>query len=184
MRLLKAQNTNLRNIYGKGVKYDINDRVFVDSNNVMLIPKGTTSQRPVDATTGDMRYNTDNNEFEVYQGTSATWKRLAYKQPTAIVQQQFGPADGIETKFGPLNPQWNNDGGDYESYSIGAGEGNQIIVLVENVMQIHGSSNNFIIEENPAGYAAGNYISFSSAPPAAGTGGADVYITVLYHFDK
>jgi len=41
MRLLKAQNTNLRSIYGKGVKYDINDQVIVDSENVMLIPKGT-----------------------------------------------------------------------------------------------------------------------------------------------
>ena len=44
MRLLKAQNTNLRNIYGKGVKYDVNNRVTVDSENVMLVPKGTTAQ--------------------------------------------------------------------------------------------------------------------------------------------
>ena len=41
MRLLKGQNTNLRNIYGKGVKYDVNDQVVVDSTNVMRIPVGT-----------------------------------------------------------------------------------------------------------------------------------------------
>ena len=39
MRLIKAQNTNLRNIYGKGVKYDVDDQVIVDSTNVMLVPK-------------------------------------------------------------------------------------------------------------------------------------------------
>ncbi len=33
MRLLKAQNTNLRNIKGKGVKYDVNDQVILDSTN-------------------------------------------------------------------------------------------------------------------------------------------------------
>jgi hypothetical protein len=57
MRLLKAQNTNLRNIYGKGVKYDINDQVILDSNNVMLIPKGTSAQRPADPTDGHLRFN-------------------------------------------------------------------------------------------------------------------------------
>ena len=46
MRLLKAQNTNLRNIYGKGIKYDINGQVIIDSTNVMLVPKGTEADRP------------------------------------------------------------------------------------------------------------------------------------------
>ena len=54
MRLLKAQNTNLRNIYGKGVKYDVDNQVIVDSENVMLIPKGTEAQRPATPNNGHM----------------------------------------------------------------------------------------------------------------------------------
>ena len=58
MRLIKAQNTNLRNIYGKGVKYDVNDQVILDSTNVVLLPKGTTDQRTNSPVNGHMRYNT------------------------------------------------------------------------------------------------------------------------------
>jgi len=61
MRLLKAQNTNQRSIIGKGVKYDIDDQVIVDSNNVMLVPKGTTAQRPTSPNNGHLRYNTTDN---------------------------------------------------------------------------------------------------------------------------
>lgn len=183
MRLLKAQNTNLRNIYGKGVKYDINDQVIVDSTNVMLLPVGTTAQRPANPTEGHLRYNSDNNEFEAYQGSSSTWKRISFKEPTTITRQTFGPADGIETIFGPLNSSWNNDGGDYQDYTVPV-SGENILVLVENVFQINGAANNYTIVQNPSGFAAGYYLEFTSAPPAAGAGGADVYITVLHNFDK
>ena len=67
MRLLKAQNTNLRNIYGNGVKYDVDQQVVLDSTNSMMISKGTTAQRPTSPVNGHMRYNTDENEFEFYQ---------------------------------------------------------------------------------------------------------------------
>ena len=67
MRLLKAQNTNLRNIYGKGVKYDINDQVIIDSTNVVLVPKGTEAQRPT-ASKGMFRFNDDTDSFEGYDG--------------------------------------------------------------------------------------------------------------------
>ena len=40
----------------------------------MLIPVGTTAQRPVSPTNGDMRYNTDNGQFEGYQG--GAWGQL------------------------------------------------------------------------------------------------------------
>jgi len=59
MRLLKGQNTNLRNIYGKGVKYDVLDKVIVDSTNSVLVPKGNTAQRPDNPINGELRYNTD-----------------------------------------------------------------------------------------------------------------------------
>ena len=40
MRLLKRQTTNLRSIAGKGVQYDIDDQVIVDSQRAMVVPKG------------------------------------------------------------------------------------------------------------------------------------------------
>ena len=67
MRLIKAQNTNLRNIYGKGVKYDVNDQVILDSTNTVLVPSGTTAQRPTSPVNGHMRYNTTDARFEIYE---------------------------------------------------------------------------------------------------------------------
>ena len=40
----------------------------------MLIPKGTTAQRPLVPVDGEMRYNTDTNQFEGYQG--GAWGQL------------------------------------------------------------------------------------------------------------
>ena len=47
MRLLKAQNTNLRNIYGAGIRYDVNGQVIIDSSNTLNIPnKLNKSKKP------------------------------------------------------------------------------------------------------------------------------------------
>lgn len=40
----------------------------------MLIPKGTTAERPVSPVDGEMRYNTTTNQFEGYQG--GAWGQL------------------------------------------------------------------------------------------------------------
>lgn len=177
MRLLKAQNTNLRNIYGKGVKYDIDDQVILDSNNVMLVPKGTTAQRPSTPITGHVRYNTDANEFEAYQNSA--WRKVRYKEPNqdpGITQQNLGNGDADETVFGPLAS------GDAD-YPVPAAAQN-VLVFVENVFQISGT--NYTLEQSVSGsltgpntpYADGWYIKFTSAPDLAKP------ITVLHNFDK
>jgi hypothetical protein len=43
-------------------------------NEFMLIPKGTTAQRPAVPVDGEMRYNTTTNQFEGYQG--GAWGQL------------------------------------------------------------------------------------------------------------
>ena len=63
MRLIKAQTTNLRSIKAKGVRYDINGQVVMESTDSVLVPKGTTAQRPTSPTNGHIRYNTDTNEM-------------------------------------------------------------------------------------------------------------------------
>lgn len=156
MRLIKAQNTNLRNIYGKGVKYDINDQVIVDSTNVMLIPKGTTAERPATATNGHLRYNTDTDEFEAY--ANGEWRKLRYKEPyghntndPGIVIQTLGfgsvdmLGDNIEVYFGPLDSQDQNT--DYADFTAPVNE-QDILVFVENVYQL--PYTNYTLEQNPA----------------------------------
>ena len=174
MRLLKAQNTNLRNIKGKGVKYDVNDQVILDSTNCVLVPKGTQAQRPTSPVNGHVRYNIDDNEFEVFQ--NGAWRELRYKEPGTITQQNLGNGDATETVFGPLNS------GDTD-FPIPAAAQN-VLVLIENVFQI--STTNYTLEQSVAGnltgpnapYADGWYIKFTSAPPLAKP------ITVLHNFDK
>jgi len=151
MRLLKAQNTNLRNIYGKGVKYDIDDQVILDSNNVVLVPKGTTAQRPANPTNGHLRYNTSLNELEVYQQSS--WRSVRYKEPNndpGIVQQNLGNGDATITLFGPLDSQDPNT-----DYTAPAAAQN-VLVLVENVLQI--STTNYTLVQNPSSTNTGQEV--------------------------
>ena len=177
MRLLKAQNTNLRNIYGKGVKYDVDDLVTVDSTNSMIVPKGSDSQIPSSPINGMIRYNTDDDQFEAYQ--NGAWREVRFKEPNqdpGIYQQNLGTGDTTETVFGPL------DSTDPD-YPVPAAAQN-VLVLVENVFQISGT--NYTLEQSVSGsltgpnapYADGWYIKFTSAPDL------DKPVTVLHNFDK
>jgi len=179
MRLLKAQTTNLRSIYGKGVKYDVDDQVIIDSTNTMLVPKGSTAERPTSPSSGHLRYNTTLNELEVYSETA--WRSVRYKEPNndgGIIQQNLGNGDASEVNFGPLNSQDPNT-----NYTAPAAAQN-IFVLVENVFQV--SATNYTLVQSVSGslagdgnpYADGWYIQFTSAPDLAKP------ITVLHNFDK
>ena len=195
MRLIKAQTTNLRSIYGKGVKYDVNDLVTVDSTNSMIVPRGTgdtdfaagtpQNQRPQSFVNGMVRYNTTDEQFEVYQ--NGAWREIRFKEPNqdpGIVWQTLSPAgDAVETVFGELN---SND----SDFSAPAAKEN-IIVLIENVIQI--PQTNYTIhqtaeittggaEEGPnAPYTetdTGWWIKFTSPVPFGKS------VTVIHNFDK
>lgn len=183
MRLLKAQNTNLRNIYGKGVKYDVDDQVIVDSTNSMLVPKGTTTERPATPNNGHIRYNTSLDGDGVEIGLEAyndnEWRRLRYKEPNenpGIVWQNLGNGDANELNFGPL------DSGDPDQVEPIAAE--HVLVLVENVMQL--PATNYTLSQSVSGslggpgqpYADGWYITFSSPPDLAKP------VTVVHNLDK
>jgi hypothetical protein len=190
MRLLKAQSTNLKNIKGNGIRYDVNEQVIMDSTNTMLIPKGSTAQRPVVPENGHLRFNTDDGQFEAYQDNA--WRELSYKEPfrdPGIVQQYVGDGDVAgKTVFGPLDSQ----DADYPTPATSR----NIFVYVENVYQIPGPLQdgslvdifNYTLEESTvgvplsdptnAGYAAGWYIVFAS-PPADGKP-----VIVTHNFDK
>lgn len=175
MRLLKAQNTNQRRIYGKGVQYDINDQVVMESQRALLLPKGPDSEKPGEpsvitgAVEGQIRYNTTDNQLEAYQ--NGAWREIRFKEPNqdpGITIQTFGPGDASEDTFGTL------DSGDTD-YPIPTAEQN-ILVFIENVFQL--PNTNYVLVQNPVGYPAGYYIKFGTPVPFG------KFVTVLHNFDK
>ncbi len=190
MKFLKTKNIS---------KFSINDRtliaypdangpggrVVMNSHGGLMLPKGTTTQRPqlssvrqpTDAN-GTIRYNTTLNTLEAYVG--GTWVTVASPLASAIVKQKLGPGNGTETVFGPLNTSY------VSSYSA---SDHNIMVLVENVVQI-GAGENFNVVQSVSGsltgpgapYADGWYVKFTSPVPATGGGGNPVYVTIYYGY--
>ncbi len=189
MKFLKTKNISRFSINDRTViAYpDTNGpggRVVMNSHGGLMLPKGTTSQRPqltgvrqpTDAN-GTIRYNTTTNSIEAYVG--GAWEVVRAPGSTTITKQTLGPGDGTETVFGPLNSSF------VSSYSASS---DNIIVLVENVMQI--STTNFTVNQSVSGsltgpnapYADGWYVKFTSAVPATGGGGNPVYVTIYYGY--
>ena len=139
MRLLKGQNTNARNIYGRGVQVDTLDQVIADSTNSLRVPYGTTAQRPTTPANGQIRYNSTNNQFEGYENSA--WRNLRYAEPfpAGIVQQSLGNGDATAVCFGPLAS------GDASQPAPAAAQ--NVLVLVENVFQL--ATTNYTLVQNP-----------------------------------
>lgn len=162
MKFLKAQNTSKYSPSDNTISVNPYGRVVMDANGALLMPKGTTAQRPqvsgvrqpTDAN-GSIRYNTDTNEIEGYVGNN--WETIRAAGASAISIESFGPGDATETVFGPLT-------------NIPA-SANNVLVLVENVMQI--PTTNFTLEQSISGslsgpgspYADGWYLKFTSPVP-------------------
>jgi len=178
MRYIKRQSTNSRGLIGRGVHVTPTDKeVVLDSENVVLVPKGPTEKRPQFPRNGHLRYNTDVNEFEMYQDDA--WRQMRFKEPNrdpGIVWQTVGIGDANETVFGPLNSQ----DPDFP-VPIAA---QHVIVLVENVLQL--PTTNYVLEQSSNGnlngpnapYADGWYIVFGSPIPL------DKPVTVIHNLDK
>lgn len=167
MKFLKKLQLAKKNLTDDRIAVDANSLVYFESTNAMKLPIGTTNQQPgqsgntiTSPANGMVRYNSDTNQLEAYQNSA--WRNVRFKEATAITQQSAGTGNGTETKFGPLSP-------------IPTAAQN-VLVLVENVMQI--ATTNYTLVQNPGGYAAGWYISFTSAVPVGKP------VTVLHGFDQ
>ena len=167
MKFLKKLQLAKKNLTDDRIAVDANSLVYFESTNAMKLPIGTTNQQPgqsentvTSPANGMVRYNSSTNQLEAYQNSA--WRNVRFKEATAITQQSAGTGDGTETKFGPLSP-------------IPTAAQN-VLVLVENVMQI--ATTNYTLVQNPGGYAAGWYISFTSAVPVGKP------VTVLHGFDQ
>ncbi len=158
MRFLKTLTLNRRAIYDDRIAVRTDNSVIMNATNNLLIPKGTTSERPASPVNGMIRYNTDLSaygEFEVYQGSS--WRTVRFKEPNAVVLQDLGAGNDVDTIFGPLSP-------DPFTYTAQAGVtwnaaqiAKNLIVIVDTVFQVAGA--NFNIVQNPTSTGTGSEIS-------------------------
>ena len=167
MKFLKKLQLAKKNLTDDRIAVDANSLVYFESTNAMKLPIGTTNQQPgqsgntvTSPANGMVRYNSSTNQLEAYQNSA--WRNVRFKEATTITQQTAGTGDGTETKFGPLSPV--------------PTAAQNVLVLVENVMQI--ATTNYTLVQNPGGYAAGWYISFTSAVPVGKP------VTVLHGFDQ
>ena len=167
MKFLKKLQLAKKNLTDDRIAVDANSLIYFESTNAMKLPIGTTNQQPgqsentiTSPVNGMVRYNSTTNELEVYQNSA--WRNIRFKEATTITQQSVGTGNGTETKFGPLSP-------------IPTAAQN-VLVLVENVLQL--ATTNYTLVQNPGGYAAGWYISFTSAVPVGKP------VTVLHGFDQ
>ena len=82
MRYLRQQVLNRRAPYDQRFYVDMTDSIVMNTSNNMLIPKGTTSQRPVSPVNGMVRYNTTTNQLEAYQVN--VWRSVSFKESTKV----------------------------------------------------------------------------------------------------
>ena len=149
MRFLKRQTINRRQLKSTTVYSDVTDsNVYVNPRNAgsLVLPKGSSGQQPASPSTGMIRYNTTSNEVEVYQGSTASWRTIRYKEPGLITLQNLGAGDSLTVYFGPLNPApatVAQSGVTWNTVQMAK----NLIVIVENVIQIAGS--NYLVTQNP-----------------------------------
>ena len=191
MKFLKNKNISKFGLTDQSLFTNQFGRTVMNGAGGLMLPKGTTSQRPQPTNTagggsanavrvpngnnGYIRYNTTTNAIEAY--INGVWEIVRASGANAITKQTIGPGDLVETKFGPLNSSF--------VYSFTANPDN-IIVLVGNVMQISGT--NYTIVQNPSGtssptgylagaaYPAGYYLTFVDPVPI------NTYVTVYYGY--
>jgi hypothetical protein len=167
---------------GKGVIYDQYENIEIQSTGALLMPKGTTAQRPT-AVVGQLRYNTQTKSFEAYedlQNGGATWKEFRLAEPVAITQQNLGNGDDTEVNFGILNSN-------YTGYLVPS-TAQSVLVMVENVLQI--PSTNYLLTQNPCDVASnivsavGNYNSTGVGAFISGNAGIVDWLAKGYHIGQ
>lgn len=142
MRFLKTLTLNRRAIYDSRVALDTTSNFTLADSLSLILPKNSTSIGT--PTEGQVRYNTSTHEVEVYQGSSASWRSLRFKESTKIIQQNLGGIDGYSYFYGPLNAMYNPSNVSSENNNF---DGQNILVIIENVIQIWNT--NYVITQNP-----------------------------------
>ena len=155
MRFVKKQQINSKLITDPSVSVEANGQVVLGTNYALKVPMGTSAERPAYPENGQMRYNTETDEFEFYVNNA--WEDARTMRPNTITVQNLGTGDATNQEFGPLNPT--------------PATAANVLVLVENVVQIAGVNYTMIQGQG------GQFLRFDSAVPL----GKDV--VVIHGFD-
>lgn len=141
-------------------------RIITDTKVAIRLPVGGDQDRPTINENGDIRYNEDLKEYEVYNGQSpgTGWEKIRTVRPAPITVQNLGDGDYAITVFGPLRYSTNEAYTNYTSPQ-------NILVFVENVYQI--PVLNYTLIQTPGNTVS---IQFTSPPP-------NKRVTALLGFD-
>ena len=146
----------------------------------MLFPKGTTAQRPASPTAGSVRYNTDLNYLENFNGT--VWKPVGFITPADVSDQTNTSTGYFQVPVGnttqrPASPaegivRYNSEIDIYEGYINGAWH--KFLTANQNVFSI-----DYVLV---AGGGAGGNGGNSMLSAGAGGGGGVLRSSVLGQF--
>jgi len=177
MRYLKRQTINRRIANDPALYIDYkNANVIMGVTDSLTIPKGTTAQQPGNVSNtvtltpvnGMIRYNSTTNEFEGYQ--NGTWRSFRFKEANQITQQNLGAGDSSQIYFGPLSPI-----SPTVSASGATWGGQNIIVVVENVLQLNAINYTVIQGTSGAPFTIGDAADVGTLSVAGSTGSKTLY---------
>lgn len=149
MRYLRRLTLNRRAAFDNTLYVDTTRAVVMGARNNLTLPTGDGTEYPAIPVNGMIRYNEgaynaitnpNGGQVEVYQGGS--WRALRYKESGEITQQTLGVGDEVQVYFGPLNPAPPSVAQSGYTWS-----GKNLLVLVENVLQLHNT--NYTVVQNP-----------------------------------
>ena len=188
MKFLKRSQINGRNVKDNSIAVEADGEIKLETSSAITVPKGSTLEKPA-GTNGQLRYNTDTNQFEGYQ--SGAWRTFSFKESGKILQADLGVGDDIETYFGPLDATMYNPANVSSENNNFGGQG--ILVFVQNMFQIFGTDYTVVLSppgtSSPTGPHGGAayltdryYIKFSGPVPKSTVD--TIKVTVLYGFDR
>ena len=185
MRYLKRQTINRRIANNTALYVDYNNaNVIMGVTDSLTVPKGTTAQQPGNASNtvtptpanGMIRYNNTTNEFEGYQ--SGTWRSFRFKEAGQITQQNLGAGDSSQIYFGPLSPI-----SPTVSASGATWGGQNIIVVVENVIQLNTVNYSVIQGTSGSPFTIGDAADVGTLSVAGSTGSKTLYFNTSLSVD-
>jgi hypothetical protein len=142
MRFIRRTTVNPRDPRDYRLYVSQTNDIVMGGRASLQLPVGADADRSAAINDGLIRFNTDSESVEVYQG--GAWRSLRYTEATKIIQQTIGTGNGCSVYFGPLNVAYNPTkvASDNDNF-----DGQNLLVYIENVPQLW--TTNYTIEQNP-----------------------------------